>query len=106
MVADKNLSDSLKEIAELADHIIFTRSLTLNANRKSAPMQEFKNLVKKLKIKAKIDYFLDPWQALEFGLMETESADCMVITGSMYLTGNLREKWIDEDYILKNRKSF
>lgn len=106
MVADKNLTESLKEIVGLADHIIFTRSLSLTAGRKSAPMSEFKNIIKKLKIKAKIDYFLDPWQALEFGLMQTESSDCLLITGSMYLTGNLREKWIDEDYILKNRKSF
>lgn len=106
MVADKNVVQSLDEIAHLADHIIFTRSLTLNAGRKSASMIEFKNIMKKLKIRAKIDYFLDPWQALEFGLTQTESSDCMVITGSMYLTGNLREKWIDENYILKNRKSF
>lgn len=106
MVADKNVAQSLDEIAHLADHIIFTRSLTLNAGRKSASMLEFKKIMQKYKRRPKIDYFLDPWQALEFSLSQTESADCLAITGSMYLTGNLREKWIDENYILKNRKSF
>jgi len=59
-----------------------------------------------VKAKKNASYFLDQWQALDYALSITESHDCLVITGSMYLTGALREKWIDENYILKNRTSF
>ena len=63
MVADKNVAQSLEEIAHLADYIIFTRSLTLNAGRKTASMIEFKNIIK-ITNKSENRLFLDPCMLL------------------------------------------
>lgn len=106
MTAGKNTEESMREIVGLADHIIFTRAIEIPGNRKTVPLGNFQDIIKKLKIKAKVNYFLDPWQALSYAISETGVHDCLLITGSMYLSGKLREKWIDEEYILKNRKSF
>jgi len=106
MVADKDSYKSLKAIVHLANHIVFTRSLSVVGGRKTTSLKTFQNLVKKLKIKAKVDYFLDPWQALNFSSSLLNSKDCLTITGSMYLVGDLRKKWIDEDHIISLRRSF
>ncbi len=106
MTAGKNTFQSMKEIAHLADHIVFTRALDLPGNRRTVPLHEFQENVRKLKIKAKSDYFLDPWQAMHYAISQTNSKDCLLITGSMYMAGNLREKWINEKYILRNRSSY
>ena len=106
MVADKDSYKSLKEIAHLADHIVFTRSLSVVGGRKTTDLKTFKEIVKKLKLKTKVDYFLDPWQALNFSLSLLNSKDCLTITGSMYLVGDLRKKWINEDHILSHQRSF
>lgn len=106
MVSDKDVLKSLKEIASMAKHIVFTRSLSLVGSRKTMALLDFKKAVKKLNIKVKTDYFLDPWQALNFALSLLNSQDCLVITGSMYLVGDIRKKWISEEHILSNRKSF
>ncbi len=106
MVADKDSYKSLKEVAHLADHIIFTRSLSVVGGRKTTSLQTFKKIIKDLKIKAKVNYFLDPWQALNFSLSLLNSKDCLTITGSMYLVGDLRKKWINEEHILSHRRSF
>lgn len=106
MVADKDSYKSLKEIAHLADHIIFTRSLSVVGGRKTTSLRTFQKIIKDLKIKAKVSYFLDPWQALSFSLSLLDSKDCLTVTGSMYLVGDLRKKWINEDHILSHRRSF
>jgi dihydrofolate synthase / folylpolyglutamate synthase len=106
MVADKDSYKSLKEVAHLADHIVFTRSLSVVGGRKTTSLRAFQRIVKDLKIKAKIDYFLDPWQALNFSLSLLNSQDCLTVTGSMYLVGDLRKKWINEEHILSHRRSF
>ena len=106
MVADKDSYKSLKEVAHLADHIIFTRSLSVVGGRKTTSLKAFQRIIKDLKIKAKVNYFLDPWQALNFSLSLLDSKDCLTITGSMYLVGDLRKKWINEEHILSHRRSF
>jgi dihydrofolate synthase / folylpolyglutamate synthase len=106
MVSDKDSYKSLKEIAHLADHIVFTRSLSVVGGRKTTGLKTFQKIIKDLKIKAKVDYFLDPWQALNFSLSLINSKDCLTVTGSMYLVGDLRKKWINEEHILSHRRSF
>ncbi len=106
MVADKDSFESLKKIAPLAKHIVFTRSLATISGRKTTSLLGFKNIMKKLGLKTKTNYFLDPWQALNYCLSILESKDCLVITGSMYIVGDIRKKWINEEQILNNRRSF
>lgn len=106
MVSDKDSLESLRVIAPLAKHIIFTRSLASIGSRKTTSLKKFKSIIKQLKIKTRTDYFLDPWQALNYSLSIIESKDCLVITGSMYIVGDIRKKWISEEQILNNRSSF
>ena len=106
MVQDKNSYKSLKEIAHLADRIVFTRSLSVISGRRTTALRTFRKTIKDLKIKARVNYFLDPWQALNFSLSLLNSKDCLTITGSMYLVGDLRKKWLNEEHILSHRRSF
>ena len=101
---EKNAQLALKEILPLADHLWLTRNLL--TYRKSADLKELHQIGKKFKKNLKIKIMADPWQALEIALKEIKKQDCLLITGSFYLAGELRQHWISEEYILKHRKSF
>jgi len=45
----------------------------------------------------------DPIQALIWAKKRARSNDCILVTGSFFLTGALRKQWIPEATILKNR---
>ena len=49
---------------------------------------------------------LDPHEALDSLLRESNHRDVILATGSLYLTGSLRKRWIPEGTILKARSSF
>ena len=49
--------------------------------------------------------YTDPQQALDAALAAAKPDDAILITGSFYLAGELRTRWISEESILKNRKS-
>jgi dihydrofolate synthase / folylpolyglutamate synthase len=46
----------------------------------------------------------NPKKALASTLKKLKRNDCLLITGSFYLTGELRKHWISENNILNNRK--
>lgn len=48
----------------------------------------------------------DPDEALSGVLRLANKDDMILVTGSFFLAGELRKKWISEDWILKNKKSF
>ena len=50
--------------------------------------------------------FTDSSQALDAALAAAKPEDAILITGSFYLAGELRQRWHPEDRILKNRHSF
>ncbi len=104
LAADKDLKNSLKQIVPLANKVFLTRFLM--PFRKTADLKTLYNLAKKIKPKLNITVHLDPWQALDKALNQIKANDCLLITGSFFLAGELRQKWISEDYILKQRKSF
>ena len=45
-------------------------------------------------------------QALEKAFESAGKNDLILVTGSFYLAGELRKKWISEKRILKRRRSF
>jgi len=47
-----------------------------------------------------VEMEIDPWQALGRALKQTEKDDLILITGSFYLVGELRKKWVNEAEIL------
>ncbi|OIO17832.1 hypothetical protein COT27_03125 [Candidatus Kuenenbacteria bacterium CG08_land_8_20_14_0_20_37_23] len=58
------------------------------------------NLFKNSKnIKKRI--YIDPWQALNSAIKEATKDDLILVTGSFFLAGELRKKWITEKKILQ-----
>jgi len=101
---DKNIPNCLKQIAPLSDNLFLTRFLI--PFRKSADLKKLYQTAKKIQPKLSVTTFLDPWQALDKALKLAKKDDCILITGSFFLAGELRKKWFSEEQILKKRKSF
>lgn len=59
-----------------------------------------------LKPSLKVEAALDPWRALSYALQHTPSDGVVLITGSLYLTGQLRQRWYPERLIVAKRNSF
>jgi dihydrofolate synthase/folylpolyglutamate synthase len=94
----------LKKIIPTADYIYLTRFEM--ARRKCAdPAQLFKLSKKIAKPNAKFNIYYDPWQALARALRLAKKNDAILVTGSFFLSGDLRKKWHSEEWVLKNRKS-
>jgi dihydrofolate synthase/folylpolyglutamate synthase len=49
---------------------------------------------------------LDPQNALRSALRQATQNDIILVTGSFFLCGELRNNWLSEDWQLENRKSF
>ena len=99
LTSDRNPAEVFGEIIKVADQIIVTRHLSL-ARRCYPP----KLLANKLKTTKPIRLFLDPQQALDYALSQTKKNDLVLVTGSFYLAGILRQHWRREEQILTERK--
>ena len=104
MARDKDIVSSLKSIVSLADTLILTRFLM--PYRKTADLNEMKNIALRIKPRLKIKMLTDPAAALRTALSWAKPDEAVVIAGSFFLAGELRQRWISEDYILKHRTSF
>ena len=104
MADDKDHYNSLKEIVLLADELYLTRFLM--PFRKTAELQKLSQICRKIKPGIPMIATTDPWQALKIAQKKLAKNDCLLITGSFFLAGELRKNWIKEDYILSRRKSF
>ena len=104
LAQDKNLTNSLKEIAPLADTFLITRFLM--THRKSADLKTIQEEILKIKPALKNKIFIDPDEALAYALKTTPPQDNIIITGSFFLAGYLRKHWVSEKKILIKRKSF
>jgi len=65
-----------------------------------------KNIALRIKPRLKIKMLTDPAAALRTALSWAKPDEAVVIAGSFFLAGELRQRWISEDYILKHRTSF
>lgn len=109
---NKDYRAPLKKLLKLSDYLYITR-FTINV-RKSAELKKLYKTSQKLRPKLSISVFNDPHQALDSALKlvnhrkagsrSREKDDLIVVTGSFFLAGELRKKWISEEYILKNLK--
>lgn len=104
MAEDKNLKESLKAILPSAGALFLTRFL--NPYRKTADLRRLRDLALAGGFKKPVRVFLDPWQALAAALKKARPEDRVIICGSFFLAGELRKKWISEEFILKNRRNF
>ncbi|PIZ99887.1 MAG: hypothetical protein COX77_00240 [Candidatus Komeilibacteria bacterium CG_4_10_14_0_2_um_filter_37_10] len=101
---NKNWPLMLKLLAPLAANIICTRSLL--APHAAQNPQIIATLAQKINRRAKVSYFWDNQTALRFLLTNCHRHNTAIITGSLYLAGEIRTHWFDEKYILTHRTSF
>jgi dihydrofolate synthase / folylpolyglutamate synthase len=115
----KQYTNILKNISMTSDYLILTR--TLNPYFKSVDLNKFdEKLKKRYPVKFPISrgtsrhksgrgvssckylgFYLDPFEALNFVLKKAGKRDLVLITGSIYLCGELRQNWHSEDHILQ-----
>ncbi len=49
---------------------------------------------------------MDPWEALDEALARAGEEDLVVVTGSMFLAGELRRRWVSEERMLESGSAF
>jgi dihydrofolate synthase/folylpolyglutamate synthase len=102
---DKDHIAILQQIIPWADHVFFTRFQ--NRDRKCADPKALAMKAKRyLKKRVQSEILLDPEGALSSALGIAKSDDLILVTGSFYLAGELRERWYPEELVLEKRKSF
>lgn len=89
-------------ILSLANNIILTRPL-IN-ERQIEDIHFVYELFKKEKDPLSIQLKTDPFDALETAVEQSTPDSLIVVTGSLYLVGNIRSLWIDENYIIQNNR--
>lgn len=90
--ADKKVSKMIKSLSTLHPTLICASKNTSNPFRKVAdPKDIAKEFNKNKNIKTKI--FLDPQDALEFVMKKIKVNDAILITGSIFLSGELRKNF-------------
>lgn len=94
----------LEQIVPLADTVFFTR-FQLSARPCASPKKLFELSRKYMKAGAPSLILLDPMRALQTALKDASSEDCILVTGSFFLAGDLRQHWIPEEAILGSRRS-
>lgn len=101
---NKDQTSILEQIIPLADHVYLTRFQI--KDRACAPPKELYVSAKEyLRPKATSEVFLDPQRALQKALEVAAKEDLIVVTGSFFLAGELRERWIPEERILRRRRA-
>lgn len=96
----KDAHSMAKELAQIATTVRTTR-FTEGYGRPENPVKLLELFPKNLRRRA----FLFPQEALADALKSAKKSDTILITGSLYLAGELRTRWRPEKIILKERKS-
>lgn len=97
----KDLTDLLEPLSHIADSMYMT-SFTLPGFG-SHPPQEAAKIFHTIHSSIPIHIEEDNHNALQQCLKKADPNDLIVITGSLYLAGELRQHWISEDQILTTR---
>ncbi len=104
MANDKDKKGVLKNIIPVSDHVYVTRFQ--NPERKGAPPLELSRLARQfLKSKALVSTYIDPNMALQTALKKARANDMILVTGSFFLSGELRRFWRSEESVLRRRKN-
>ena len=88
-----------KKIIPAADHIIITRYQS--SERRCYPPQQ---MARVLKPRQPVETFLDADMALDRALKLATKDDLILVTGSFFLAGELRQRWRPEIKLLRERK--
>ncbi len=95
----------IEPIASIADQIIL--SSTSTEERRSTHPSALLPYVKKFKKRnAKVEIVMNPKEAMTLARKSARKGDCILVTGSFFLAGDLRTLWFSEEWVMKNRRSF
>jgi dihydrofolate synthase/folylpolyglutamate synthase len=92
-------------LLSLADSVILT-STTENARRSIHPDAILPHVRHRLRKGTDIQITPNPHQALARARGMARASDCILATGSFFLTGELRAEWFPKSWVLSHRKSF
>lgn len=103
MLENKDHEAILEEIIPLADRVSITRFQS--KDRKSAEPRTLAHEARKLlKKNTRLNVFLDPHRALNESIAIARNNDVILVTGSFFLAGEMRKRWMLEEHILRKRK--
>lgn len=103
LTSEKNIKQCFKKIIKEVDFAYCTKALT--TVRSFAEPKQLAKELKKLKPVA-AQSFSRPDLALRAALNKADKNDLIIITGSFFLCGDLRNRWIDPKKQLEQRTSF
>jgi len=98
---NKDYHVPLKKLIKISHYVYLTRYLI--KGKKTADLRKLYKTSKRIK-NIPLHIYNDPQQALNNALKLAKKNDLILITGSFFLAGELRKKWISEEYMVKNRK--
>lgn len=102
---DKNVAGILAAIVPKADHLIATR-YTMKDRKCCVPVELTRMAKRHGRVGLSATIRHDAHQALDDALRLAGPQDLVLVTGSFFLTGELRARWIPEVEILEYRTSF
>lgn len=89
---DKDIANMLRPLSSLRPKSIALTRFTSNLFRRTADPRLLAKKLRHLAPRAKIMVFLDPQIALNWSLKQTKKNDLLLITGSIFLSGELRPR--------------
>ncbi len=98
---NKNYLPPLKKLLSITDRLYLTR-FTM-PNRKTADLGKL-YIASRRASRIPINIYYDPRQAIDAALKSARKNDLILVTGSFFLSGELRKKWVSENKLLKTRK--
>ena len=101
----KDNTKILEQIIPLVNMVILTSSNAID--RKSIhPSVLLPDVMRYKKKNAIVKIIENSHEALKYAFKNAKKDDCILVTGSFFLAGELRKEWFSEGWVLKNRKSF
>jgi dihydrofolate synthase/folylpolyglutamate synthase len=95
----------IEPLAKFSDRIIIT-STSKTERRSIHPNALLPYVEKYKKKKASVQIISSPLKALSAAKRYAKTNDCILVSGSFFLAGELRKNWFPEEWVLKNRRSF
>lgn len=102
ILADKDQASMVRALADVASTVVVTQPPLAERQGDTAGMLA---LFEQALGKRHVALEPDPMAALDLALERARPSDIVVVTGSMFLVGHLRERWVPESRILKRRSA-
>lgn len=103
-IGDKDQEGLAQEMAPLGDRFYVTLPPG-TAPRPGTPPAVLAEALRRAGA-ARIETHLDPWAALDAALDAAGPEDAVVVTGSLYLAGELRHRWVSETEMIAQGTAF